>query len=337
MVFKMNVCFYSAVEDDVLFERVGFYRDDIAALKEGGGQVFATKSLRELFRSRPEMIVSYFYTKSVFAALFGRLVGARVILTGGADQISPVLLSGGRLFVRRVFAFFCLVLAHRILVSCTNDLINFKRLCFGLKFLEKKLELENHVVIPSPLPRVVVDRLGQFDAFTLCWMGTISNVRRKGVDRAVRLIGLLRKIGVDASLNVAGSDGPGRIFIENLIKELNLVNKVHLIGPISEEEKNRRFAEGQVYLQLSEYEGFGVAAAEAFFSGMIVVHSNIGGLRDVIGKRGLILSLAMIDEGNVSAVDDFYSSFLRYKVDEKYLANSIEKYSIKSRSNAFFR
>lgn len=31
----MDVCFYSAVEDELLFDRVGFHRDDIAALKEG--------------------------------------------------------------------------------------------------------------------------------------------------------------------------------------------------------------------------------------------------------------------------------------------------------------
>lgn len=334
----MDVCFYSAVEDELLFDRVGFYRDDIAALKFGGAHVITTRSLRELFRFRPEMIVSYFYTKSIFAALFGRLIGARVILTGGADQISPILLSGCRLFVRRIFAFFCLVLAHRILVSCTDDLINFRKLCFGFQDLEKKLELVNHVVIPSPLPRLVdSNRLGQFDAFTLCWMGAASNVRRKGVDRAVRLIGLLKQIGVNANLNIAGSDGPGRSVIENLIKELDLSGQIQLLGAISEEEKNRRMVEGHVYLQLSEHEGFGVAAAEALFSGMIVVHSNRGGLRDVIGERGLIVDLAMIDEKDMNAVNEFYSDFLRYKKDQKYLAENLEKYSIKSRSDAFFR
>lgn len=334
----MNVCFYSAVEDDGLFERVGFYRDDIAALKKGGAQVVAAKSLGELFRSRPEMIVGYFYTKSIFAALFGRLVGARVILTGGADQISPVLLSGGRLFVHRVFAFFCLVLAHRILVSCTDDLINFKRLCFGLASLEKKLELENHVVIPSPLPRVINgDRIGKFDAFTLCWMGTVSNVRRKGVDRAVRLIGLLKEIGVNASLNIAGSDGPGRVFIENLVKELDLVEQVHMLGPISDDEKNRRFRRGHVYLQLSEYEGFGVAAAEAFFSGMVVVHSNMGGLSDVIGHHGLVLDPAIVECGDVVLIRKFYSDFVRYRIDPDFLERNLINYSIEMRSAAFYK
>ena len=332
----MKSCLYSSVEDKELFSRVGFYRDDIAALRLFSDQVIATNSLRELLRFRPELIVSYFFTKSIWTVVCGRLIGARVLLTGGADQISPILLSGFKLFIHRLIAFFCLLLAHRILLSCTDDLINFRKLCFGFGCLEKKLDLVSHVVIPSPLLRVVEnDRAIRFSAFTLCWMGSESNVRRKGVDRAVRLISMLRALDIDASLDIAGTDGLGRVFLEKLIHELGLIDHIHILGAISEDEKNKRLAEGCVYIQLSEHEGFGVAAAEAFFSGMVVVHSNKGGLRDVIGENGLIVDLAVIDNSDVVAVRNFYTQFLNYKINTEFLKNNLENYSIQMRAEAF--
>jgi glycosyltransferase involved in cell wall biosynthesis len=332
----MKSCLYSSVQDKALFSRVGFYRNDLEALKLCSDKTLITNSVFELVRFRPDLIVAYFFTKSIMAAVCGRLMGARIIIGGGGDQFSPVLGSGFRLFVHRVLAVFCLLLAHRISLSCTDDLVNIKKLCFGFKFLEKKLHFDNHVVIPSPSTRLVEnDRSAQFSAFTLCWMGSEGNVKRKGVDRAVRLISMLRTLDVDASLDIAGTDGTGRIYLEKLIQELDLVDHVRILGAISEDEKNTRLVEGGVYIQLSEHEGFGVAAAEAFFSGMIVVHSNKGGLRDVIGENGLIVDLAVIDNSDVVAVRDFYNQFLNYKINTEFLNNNLKNYSIQMRSEAF--
>ena len=332
----MKSCLYSSVNDKALFSRVGFYRNDLEALKLCSDEALITNSIFELVRFRPDLIVAYFFTKAIGAAVCGRLMGARIIIGGGGDQFSPVLVNGFRLFVHRVLAFICLLLAHRISLSCTDDLVNIKKLCFGFKFLEKKLHFDNHVVIPSALARLVEnDRSVQFSAFTMCWMGSEGNVRRKGVDRAVRLIAMLRTLNVDASLDIAGTDGPGRVFLEKLIQELGLTDHVRILGAISEDEKNKRLAEGCIYIQLSEHEGFGVAAAEAFFSGMIVVHSNKGGLRDVIGENGLIVDLAVIDNSDIVAVRDFYEQFLNYKINAEFLKNNLKNYSIQMRAEAF--
>lgn len=332
----MNICLYSAVDSKSLFDRVGFYRDDIKALSLRGDGVFATNSLRELLKFKPALVVGYFFSKSILAALLGRVIGARIILTGGADQISPALLSGYPLFVRRATALLGLLLAHRVLLSCTDDVINFRKLCFGIRALQNKIELVNHVVVPTPLPRIVrVPVEGEFHAFTLCWMGNEGNVRRKGVDKAIRLIARLREMGVDARLDVAGTNGPGKKFLEDLTLELDVTEHVHFMGAISEEEKNDLFSHGSVYLQLSEHEGFGVAAAEAFFSGMIVVHSNKGGLGDVIGEHGLVIDPTLVEQGDLTWVRDFYAKFLQYRINPDFLEKNLQKYFIKVRSDAF--
>jgi glycosyltransferase involved in cell wall biosynthesis len=332
----MKICLYSSVSEDALFSRVGFYRDDLKALSLRGDEILPTNSIKKLLEFKPDLVVGYFYSKSILAALVGRFIGAKVILTGGADQISTSLLSGYQLLIRRIMALICLLLSHRILLACTDDLNNFRKLCFGITALLKKIELVNHVVISASSARIPsVPVRGEFNAFTLCWMGTVSNVRRKGVDKAIILIAKLRVLGVDARLDIAGTDGPGRGYLEALCLELGITNYVNFLGVIDEDEKNERFSNGSVYIQLSEHEGFGVAAAEAFFSGMIVVHSNKGGLADVIGEQGLILDIKVFQQADLSWVNDFYANFLKYKINADFLKQNFKRYSIGMRSDAF--
>ena len=88
---------------------------------------------------------------------------------------------------------------------------------------------------------------------------------------------------------MGGSEGPGRIYLEHLAEMNGISHLITFELPMDETKKNKLFASNLIYLQLSSHEGFGVAAAEAFFSGMPVVHTNRGGLSDVIGKRGIVI------------------------------------------------
>lgn len=331
----MKICFYSAILDVELFNRVGFYRDDITALSLNGDDVYPTNKLMGVFECKPDLVIGYFYSKAVIAAIIGRFRGSKVILTGGADQISPVLVAGARLFSRRFFAFIGLLVAHRLLLSCTDDVVNFNKLTFGFRFLKNKIELVNHVVIPTCTPQCSsAHKQKEFNAFTLCWMGSEDNAIRKGVDKSIELIAKLREQGVDARLAIAGTDGPARPFLQKMSEGLGVGEYISFLGAISEEEKKKRFASNSVYLQLSKHEGFGVAAAEAFFSGMIVVHSNKGGLKDVIGGKGIVFDSGVLDNDETS-VHEFYLEFLDYKIDLDVLVKELGNYSIVKRSNAF--
>lgn len=298
-----TICLYSSVSDKALFQRVGFYRDDLRALASFGDTVVATNRLRDIATLRPKVVVGYFYSRAIFAGILGRLLGAKVIFTGGADQISPRVQFGLRLLAHRMFAAISLVSAHKILLSCSADVTEFEKLCFGIPRLLRKVTGTPHAVHPasaSPAERSVVR--GEFRAFTICWMGNLGNVMRKGVDRALRLISLLRAEGIDARLDIAGTEGPGTDLVRQLSAKLGISDSVALLGVISEAEKNRRFATDSLYLQLSRYEGFGVAAAEAFLSGMIVIHSNQGGLADVVGEHGIILDYDDLEESGSEGV-----------------------------------
>lgn len=331
----MKIVLYSPVTDCSMFQNVGFYRDDISAMQAEGHNVLATNSIKECLRAHPQLCVCYFYSKAVLVGVIMRFLGRKVVFTGGADQISPIVVRGRvALLIRRAAAVVALLVADRVLVSCSADMANFRIICFKLRFLERKLILSRHVVVPvrSEIAKPLYRGEPRFNALTLCWLGAEENVFRKGVDRAIKLIYLLRKTGVDATLDIAGVDGPGRAIIEQLIAKLDLNGSVRYLGYISEEQKAEKYSVSNVYMQLSEYEGFGVAAAEAFFSGMIVVHSNRGGLADVIGQKGLILSSEIIDSNDMAQVRAFYEQFRNYRVDCNHLSSELPKYSLEKRA-----
>lgn len=329
------MCLYSAVSDPALFERVGFYRDDLAALATRSRDVRPINRLIDIWRLKPSVLLGYFYSKACLAAILARLVGARVILTGGADQISPALKSGLRLAAHRAVAFLCLCFAHRVVVSCDDDYQEFRRIACGFERLLGKISRAPHVVRPGVGGQGLNRQVdGHFHAFTICWLGSVANAKRKGVDRAINLVAALRGIGVDATLDVAGTTGMGLGYLERLASDSGVGSYVRFYGAISEDEKNRRFADGAVYLQLSRHEGFGVAAAEAFLSGMIVVHTNKGGLRDVIGPAGLVVDVEELLSGGGDSLRQFYGSYLSFSVNSDFLRAEARKYSIESRAQS---
>ena len=117
-------------------------------------------------------------------------------------------------------------------------------------------------------------------------MVSIENVYRKGVDRAVRIFASIRERIPDYKFYIIGPSGVGSDYIQSLIAELHLEESVVYLGTIQEHDKINLLKESQFYIQLSAYEGFGIAAMEALAAGCCVVHSGRGGLRDCMGRFG---------------------------------------------------
>lgn len=282
---------YAAVDSQELFQRVGFYRNDLKVLGQVTGAAAATNSLKDACFQKSPVFVGWFYTKAVLPALVNRLRRKRVLLVGGADNISSGMESGLRLGVLRILAALGLFVAHGIIVENAVDATMFRRLALRSRRLMSKIHIAYPVVEYAERDPTLINssREQAFDAITLAWMGDERNVRRKGVDRAVMLIAGLRSIGVNATLQLAGSPGPGEQYIRDLAAELSVQDFVTFPGAISESEKWSLFTSDRIYLQLSLYEGFGVAAAEACLSGMLVIHTSVAGLAEIVSDNGLIV------------------------------------------------
>jgi glycosyltransferase involved in cell wall biosynthesis len=132
-------------------------------------------------------------------------------------------------------------------------------------------------------------------------------VAGKNLALLIEAMVLLREDDVDAKLDVYG-DGPERQAIEALLLEHGLQDHVTLHGHRGDWVGQATAAD--VFLNLSEVEGFCVVVAEAMLAGLPVIAVDVGGIRDygLDGENMLKLSAADA-EGARAAI-------LRLMVDE---------------------
>lgn len=76
--------------------------------------------------------------------------------------------------------------------------------------------------------------------------------------------------------------------VKKVVKECNLSDRVHFLG--FQKDIPGIMKACDVYVQSSNWEGFGLVAVEAMASGLPVVCSNVKGLSDIVANAGLTFS-----------------------------------------------
>jgi glycosyltransferase involved in cell wall biosynthesis len=117
-------------------------------------------------------------------------------------------------------------------------------------------------------------------------------VERKNVALMVEALGRLKGEDVDATLDVYG-DGPERLALETLIVQHRLQDRVTLHGYRS--DWVTLAVQADIFLNLSDMEGFCIAAAEAMLGGLPVIAVDVGGIRDYGRDDVNMLKLAAVD------------------------------------------
>ena len=94
---------------------------------------------------------------------------------------------------------------------------------------------------------------------------------------------------------------------ERLIEQLNIGDRIRFVSGISTEQLVTYYAEAQVVVVPSVYEGFGLPAGEAMACGVPVVSTNGGALPEVVGDAGIqvpVKNSRAIAEAVASLLDD---------------------------------
>jgi glycosyltransferase involved in cell wall biosynthesis len=125
---------------------------------------------------------------------------------------------------------------------------------------------------------------------TIGWMANEGNVRRKGMDAAVRVLAAYRTLNPSARLIIAGTEGSGTKLLKEIALAWGVSDAVEFRFKVDEQEKIRLLQTAGFYMQLSEFEGFGLAALEALSCGACVVHSGRGGMVDFMRSHGVQVS-----------------------------------------------
>lgn len=120
-----------------------------------------------------------------------------------------------------------------------------------------------------------------------------SNFRPvKRVGDVVRILARVRE-QIPAKLMLIG-DGPEKLFIQQLVKELKLTDDVYFLG--EQDHIEPLFLCADLFLLPSEQESFGLTALEAMACGVPVISTETGGLSEVIthGETGYLLPVGEI-------------------------------------------
>lgn len=113
--------------------------------------------------------------------------------------------------------------------------------------------------------------------------------------------------------------------IEQIRREYNLEQSIHLLGFVSDAEKAALLTGARMFVFPSAYEGFGVPALEAMAAGTPVIVSDTPALQEVVDDAGTILPA-----DNVEAWAEVFTQFTtdaeRAKYRERGFAR-VQKYS----------
>ena len=122
------------------------------------------------------------------------------------------------------------------------------------------------------------------DAFVVLHVG--STVDRKNVPLVIQTVQRLRQQTDAYLLQVGGRFTPEQ---EQLIDRLDMRGAVRSISSADETALRRAYRTADVLLFPSLYEGFGFPVLEAFASGLPVVTSGAGGLKEVAGDAAIVV------------------------------------------------
>ncbi len=283
---KKRILFYSSVKTKKMFSIQGFYRTDIHILRENGFEVLLSKHFWDFFLFwKYDITFIYFYRFGLFPAIISKCFFKKVFFTGGIDNLDLEYSGKKKHFIQKILFKLCNLFSNKSIIVSKADLKNIQSI-YSKNHIPKNLEFSFHVIdFDSYKYTFSIEK--QKVMTTIAWMIREENVYRKGVDKTVEVFESLVKIDNEWKLIIIGPKGEGSTIIEKLIHEKGLEDSAILVGTVSEQEKINLLKISKIYLQLSVYEGFGIAAIEALAAGNIVFHSGRGGLKDGISNYGI--------------------------------------------------
>ena len=110
-------------------------------------------------------------------------------------------------------------------------------------------------------------------------------VKHKNIDLVIKAFKKINdNLSFDFKLHIVG-DGPEYKNLENLIKKLNLTEKIFLTGKKNEVEVEKYYKEAKFFIQASSYEGSPHSILEAINYHNFVIASNFGGVVEILSAN----------------------------------------------------
>ena len=190
----------------------------------------------------------------------------------------------------------------------------------GLRFHFPNLEFR-HQVIPNGLSVQEWDPPRQVDREPNRFIAVFNDAQfqLKGGDLILAAANALPH----CQFYVAGTNGP---------KDSGIPENLSFLGKLSQAELKEQFYRATYHLQLSRFEGFGLALCEAMLCSCIPIGSSVNAIPEIIGDTGYILE-AHNELKFINLLKDILSTKAP-KVGSKAKERILEKYPLSKRREA---
>jgi glycosyltransferase involved in cell wall biosynthesis len=262
-----------------------YYKQDIDALRALGHEVVVCTRYTQLPR-RFDALFVWWWTYALMPVLWARARRKPSLITGVFNFEFPAR-NVGVDYKRRPFW-------QRGLISLAT------RLCSLNLFIDHQeldkcqahFGIENGRHYPLVLDADYLkgpSRERELVLLNIAWSGR-KNLIRKGIPDLLKAVAILKEQGFNVRLKLAGLEGDGGGFLEELITEYGIRSQVERLGAVSRAKKIELLRCCEIYVQPSLYEGFGLATAEAMGSGACIITCDVGAVRSVVGDAGIYVS-----------------------------------------------
>lgn len=280
---KKTIRFYCSASTKKIFSIQKFLRTDIILLKEIGYNVLLSTHWYDYLKFWTyDSSFIYFYRFGLIPAFLSKLFCKKVYFTGGIDFLNKETTPCKTYWIQCLFFKLCNIFSNTSILVSDADIVNVKKISHNK--LPSNCILSYHCLdLQTYNPEFTTK---EKIITTIALMERIENIQRKGVLRSIRAFAEFIKVHPEYTMYIIGKTGEGTTCVYELIKQLKLSSKIILTGSIPENEKINILKRSEYYMQLSDYEGFGIAALEALALGCKVIHSGKGGLKYIIGQWG---------------------------------------------------
>ncbi len=134
---------------------------------------------------------------------------------------------------------------------------------------------------------------------------------------------VIQNLNIKSHLVIAGRWGWESKSILELVKQLNLEDKVHFPGYIAQDDLPALYSLAKLFVYPSLYEGFGLPVLEAMACGTPVITTNTSSMPEFVGDSGILVQPGNLDV-LVLAMQDL--------LDNPDLRNALKIKSIKQSS-----
>jgi len=266
---------------------------------------------------------------SLLPTLMGKLTKTNVyIILNGSDcaSIPPYNYGVLRKFPLKQFCKYSYSMASKLL-PVSSSLIHIKNLYYsddkystqGFKHFFPKTTTET-MVLHNGCDSNFWTRINTIkrDPNSFIAVFSESQFYLKGGDMIVEMA----KIFPQLNFYIAGCNRPNN--------QNKKIDNLYFLGKLSPEEIRERYSTCQFHLQLSVFEGFGCALAEAMLCECIPIGSSVNIIPEIIGNTGLIVQHKEISE-LVSIIKQALSINNKDELGKKARKRIINNYNIKKR------